>query len=217
MKKAFLTAALLGLAAQAQADPCTGYAADARQASADTYDPGAISQVVLNIVVQALEANLPNGCTSAPISLRARTGAIMLRNGGSVLVAVPTRSNFTGRITPNEVDLNGNARGQIVRDGMIQLGFLDIAAGQFVPPGNYVTELDLTVGDAPPRPIQLIVRVMPSMRFESSGGGALSLGEVSDGGEARSSFFYRSNASLAVTARSDLGGRVQHVDCPSIV
>ncbi len=210
MKKIFLAALCLASASQALAAPCAGYSADARQTSADTYDPSSITQVVLNLVVQAQDRDLPNGCTSAPVSLRARSGTIALRNGATTLLATASRSNLTGRITPSEVDLNGNARGDIVRDGMVQLAFLDIAAGQFVPPGNYVADLDLIVGDATPRPIQLIVRVMPSMRFEGSGGGALSLGELSDGGEARSTFFYRTNASLAVTARSDHGGRLQH-------
>lgn len=213
MRGIVLLAVLFGgaNATTALAQPCRSYSADARQTTGETYDPANVSREVVRLEVRSLDDDLHTGCTSAPVSVRASQGTIQLRNGGTILNSEFIRSARTARITSSQVDLTGNAQGDIVREGQVGLDFLAIAPGQFVPPGTYVANLELVVGDAAPQPFQVAVLVSPSMRFElGTTEGTLDLEELTNGSEASSTFYYRTNASLSVTAYSDHGGRLRH-------
>ena len=218
----FLAVAALvsvGSATAAMAKSCGAYNASASQVSGDAYDPADTSGQIVVVQVQSLEASLANGCTSVGVSLATPdSSAIQLLKGAQVLSASLISSNYTGNITSDEVHLNGNARNSIVGDGSVNVNFLSVPAGQFVPAGDYVANLELRVGDAAPAPFQVIVNVAPSLRFigdASDGVIDLSLGEVSNGAQASSTFFYNTNASLSVTARSDHLGNLQHEDGPA--
>ena len=206
-----LPAALLW-AVPAVSASCDGVATDVRQTSGDTYDPASITRQLIGVSVRRLDEGEAD-CADARIVLKGRSGVILLRNGGDILRTEFIRSRHVGRISPSEIELHRNALGQTARGGL-SIDLMEIGEGQFVPPGEYTAVLEIQSGSEPPRSFQLAVRVMPSIRFESTDGGSrtLSLGELRDGGEARSTFFYRTNASLRVTARSDHGGVLQHID-----
>jgi hypothetical protein len=198
--------------ARAEPPPCPGYAAIARQTGNASYDPSSLVVTPVSVNLRLFEGDISPACIATPVTLASRNGTIRLMRNGEALEARLVQSAQSGVVTPVSFRLSERATTELVRAGSTNLVLLQIDPGQYVSPGDYLVSLDVNVGDATPRPIDLIVRVEPAMRFvgNNASGGSLSLGEVSDGGEAVDRFFYRANSAFSVTAISDHKGNLVH-------
>ena len=209
---AALLLAVAAVPARADSPACAGYAAVARQTGNASYDPSGITPSVVTISLRLLDRDVPVACAAVPVVLASRNGTIRLARSGDALAAHLVSSPQSGVVTPVSYRLSEVATTELVRNGVTNLVLLQIDSGQFLAPGDYLASLDLIIGNASPQPLDLIVRVAPAIRFvgTSLAGGALSLGEVSNGGEARDRFYYRTNSAVAVTAISDNHGQMVH-------
>lgn len=204
-----IAAAFLLPAAPAQAARCDSYAVRAGQSGTDSYDPAQVLPALVSVNLMATERTDP-GCTSAAVTIESVDGRpIELVSGNTRLTGRLVRSSKVGNLRPEAVSINGNGRNDILGAGL-DLDFLEIDAGQFVPAGIYRADLTATVGDGVPVPFSIEVNVQPSMRFVDTGMRDLSLGEVSNGSSVSSNFAFRTNAMLSVVARSDNGGNLLH-------
>ena len=206
-----LASSLLGTA-PALAQPCTGYTADAQQQSGLAYDPTEVTPQLVQVLIRTKDVDLDNSCQSQRIESRPlnNSGKITLRGSGATLRWEPFRSSDTASVAPAAITLTGNSRRQLLSDGQVLIDLFQVQAGQYVPPGDYIADVELAIGQRDARPFQITVRVVPALRLVSSAIQSLSLGEVSDGGEAESTFFYQSNALIRIIARSDNRGVLVH-------
>lgn len=202
--------ALLVSAFVGSASACEGYTVNTVQSAGQSYDPAQLTTQLVQISIYA--DGMAQDCAPLAVSVRPRGGAgrIALQRLGDSLQAQPVRSAFVASAAASEIEITLAARRDLAREGRILLDLLEIEAGQFVPVGDYVADLEWVVEGQAPHPFQVAVRVEPSVRFVGDGVRQLSLGEVSDGGEARSTFLYATNANLRVSARSEHGGQLQH-------
>jgi hypothetical protein len=206
---ACIAATLACQTTSAHAARCDSYAVRANQSGSDSYDPAQVLPALVTVSIAAIEQT-EQGCLSAQVTLASIDGRpIELVNGATRLTGRLVRSNRVGNLRPEEVSINGNGRNDII-DGGLELDFLEVDPGQFVPAGTYRADLNVTVGDAAPVPFSVELTVQPSMRFVDTGMRDLSLGEVSNGSSVSSNFAYRTNAMLSVVARSDNGGTLLH-------
>lgn len=207
---ALAAAALLASAFGGSALACEGYSVDTVQSAGQSYDPAQLTTQLVQISIHA--DGMAQDCVPLAASVRARGGAgrIVLQRLGDSLQARPVRSALVASANATEIEITTVARRDLAGEGRILLDLLEIDAGQFVPVGDYVADLEWVVEGQAPHPFQIAVRVEPSVRFVGDGVTQLSLGEVSDGGEVRSSFLYATNANLRVSARSEHGGRLEH-------
>lgn len=215
MKMPVLGAAVLAvIALSSPALACERYAVQTIQQGGDTYDPAQLTGSLVRLTVET--PALSEACAALNASIRPRDGAgrIALRRMGDVLTGRPVVSSAVGRANPSQIEIASAARQALARDGRVTLDLFQIDAGQFLPVGDYVAELEWVVEGHDPQPVDVRVRVEPSVRFVGDHVRRLSLGEVSNGGEARSRFFYATNASLRVTAHSQHRGRLQHENGP---
>lgn len=212
---ATLAAALIAAqSAPAVAARCDSYGVRASQTGSNSYDPALVLPTLVTVNIASTEQTA-RGCTSASVTLASVDGRVIeLVNGSTRLTGRLVRSNRVGALRPESVSINGNGRNDILGGGM-ELDFLEIDAGQFVPAGIYHADLIVTVGDGAPVPFGIELTVSPSIRFVDTGTRDLSLGEVSNGSAVSSNFAYRTNAMVAVTARSDNGGTLLHERGPA--
>lgn len=202
------------IAISSPASACDRYVIQTLQQGGETYDPAQLTGQLVRLTVETLD--LSDTCAALSVSIRPRDGAgrISLRRMGDVLSSRPVASSAVGRANAFEIEIAPGARQALARDGRVTLDLLQIDAGQFLSVGNYAAELEWVVEGHDPQPIDIRVRVEPSVRFVGDHVRRLSLGEVSDGGEARSRFFYATNANLRVTAQSQHRGHLQHESGP---
>jgi hypothetical protein len=209
-KPVFSLVALAAIGASTPVWSCDRYEVQTLQQGGDTYDPAQLTERLIRLVVQAPEADQDCAALSAVVRPRDGAGGISLRRMGETLESRPVGSPAVARANTSMIEISPAFRQTLFRDGQIAFDLLRIDPGQFVPVGDYVAELEWVVDGQEPQPLDIRVRVEPSVRFVGDDVRRLSLGEVSDGGEASSRFFYATNASLRVTARSQNNGRLQH-------
>lgn len=197
-----------------QAAPCATYEADAVQVGERTYDPADPGFKVVTVQLERNPEQLDNSCQSAEIKITEQAGySIALRNGSHELNTRFVRSPRFAQPADNLIRLTGIARRDMIRDRVLLLDMLEAPSGQFVPPGEYSADLAMRVGSGPPVSFRVSLFVAPSVTLLDGGASRnLSLGDVSDGGFARSDFLYRTNSSLLVTAYSDNRGTLLHED-----
>jgi hypothetical protein len=214
-----IAAPLAGLALAwghaAAAAPCTGYPLSGSQTSGHSYEPASpVTELVQIALVPAGVSE--NGCTSVKVEITQEdAGPIRLVGPGGTLLARLVRSSLTGQVNDRSVDINGQGRGDLARGRPVTLDFLEIQAGQFVAPGDYISALAVTSGAGQRTPVPVVVRVEPSVRLingSESGVGNISLGDPTDGATATATFYMRTNAGVAITARSFNRGRMVHRD-----
>lgn len=207
---AIVASALLAVQpAPASAARCDSYDVRASQTGSNSYDPALVLPTLVTVNIASIDRT-DRGCTSAAVTLTSVDGRpIELINGATRLTGRLVRSNRVGALRPESVSINGNGRNDIL-DGGMELDFLEIDAGQFVPAGTYRADLIVTVGNGAPVPFGVELTVAPSIRFVDTGTRDLSLGEVSNGAAISSNFAYRTNAMVSVIARSDNGGTLLH-------
>lgn len=215
----FLIALLFG-ANPAFAQPCTGYVADVRQVSGQTYDPAQVSTSNVELEIRRVDRDLEPACANVAVRIRPRAGGVIaLERNGTDIPANFVQSSAVASANRTEVTLSASARAAIATDRGARFALIGFSSGQFVPPGEYVAELELLVGDSPPRPFTLAVTVAPSLRFvgeAESGSLRISLGEVSNGATGSSTFFFRTNASLRLSITSENAGVLMHSENPAL-
>lgn len=200
------------VALPANATECTPTEFVARQTSGTSYDPAGLSSVAVRISIDASGTRPGSECARQVLSLRARDDAarIELRGPHATLRSTLSRANAKGRTGGSEIELTPAALAELSRTGRIEVDLIDIEANQFSPAGDYRTDLDLLVDGVPSQTLELVVRVEPAVRLIGEATRQLSLGEVSNGSEVTSRFFYASNSAVNIRARSQHGGYLQH-------
>ncbi len=194
-------AALLGLglageaAALAQGNACPGgYRVAGRQSSGQSYDPNQANRTVLQITLEAAGGPIPNGCTSAPVTITPQSGAaFVFTNGSDQLGFVQLNSQLVSQANVTRFELSGNARGRLVRGEAVTIDLFEISAGQFPAAGEYRGTVLVQVDDALPQAVLFTIAVRPAIRFLAEQGAIsrdLSFGEVSAGSVIRTAVFY---------------------------
>lgn len=201
------------LAATAISSPtlaCDGYTVNAVQVGDQSYDPAQVTPQLVQVAVEI--SSMPRDCVQLGLTLRAKddAGRIALRRAGDFLQSRPVRSSRSLSANEREIRFSADARRDLAEGERIIVDLLEIPSGQFQPIGDYIAEMEWVVEGRPSQSFQIAMRVEPTVRFVGDAVRRLSLGEVSDGGEATSTFFYATNANLRITARSEHGGRLQH-------
>ncbi len=214
----YFAIAILSLAASstAYAKQCPGYEASADQDGDLTYSPADVRQGRVSVEIRLADPDVPRNCNQIEVAIVAQDGGLItLQKGGETLPATFIRSPSVLRVDGNGVALAPAARNSLLNNGMIRVDFLAIESGNFVTPGVYAADLELVVGDNAPVPFTVTLLVEPGVKLLATNGTqTLSLGEVSEGASVSTQFFYRTNASLNITARSDNQGRLVHEDGP---
>jgi len=204
--------ALASCASTLNAMPCKDYEATAFQTGALTYNPAEDVIVPVSIQLERIGKDIDRSCTSVPVEITDQAGLrIELRNGATVLEARFIRSSDFEQPSDNLVRLTGKARRDLVENGRIAIDLLSVAPGQFVPPGEYASNLSLLVGSGPPTTFRVSIIVEPTIKLLTGGvTKQLSLGDISGGSRVTSDFLYRTNSSVLVTAQSVNGGALVH-------
>ena len=199
---------------------CPGYALSLVQDEGLEYDPASPVDERVSLRISSSAGALDADCEDTPVIIEpapTEPTPIRLRNGASALTTSLVSSGVVTR-SGRSLVLTASARAELVQGRSVTVPLADIEGGQFRRAGAYTTQLEVSAGDTV-QPFTVETVVQPVMRFEAaSAGGAQSmdLGELTDGSVTRTSFFYRTNADLAVTAASENGGRLIHEDGPSV-
>lgn len=191
-----------------------GYTVTARQASGQTYDPIESTRAILRINLQPNATDIPQGCTSLPVTITPQSSSTFaFTNGGNTIGFTQINSNLVSQANVTRFELNGNARGQLVRGNAIDVDLFEITAGQFLAAGEYQGSVLVQVGDGLPTPVLFTITVQPAIKFVIENGSLnkeLSFGEVTNGASVRSIVFYQSNAAVLITIQSQNQGAMVH-------
>ena len=211
-----LWAGVLGDAAalaQGQGACPQGYRITGRQSSGQTYDPNQANRTVLQITLQAAE-NVPQRCTSAPVTITPQSGAaFVFANGSYQLGFVQLNSNLVSEANVTRFRLAGNARSRLVRGEAVTIDLFELSAGQFPAAGEYRGTVLVQVGNALPQAVLFVITVRPAIKFLAEQGALtrdLNFGEVSAGSVIRTAVYYQSNAAANITIQSQNRGRLVH-------
>jgi len=207
---------ILATATAAPSAACPGYALTVSQEAGLEYNPGAAVDERLSVRLSSAAGPLDAACAAVPVVIApaaAESLPIRLSNGSSQLGSEVVSSAVAVR-SGRSLVLSDSARNDLVAGRSIVVPLGDIRAGQFRRSGAYQAQIDITSGNAT-QPLSLVSRVMPVMRFEASsrdGVENIDLGDLTRGARSTATFFYRTNADMAVTATSDNGGQLVHED-----
>ena len=213
MIKHFITGlALASIGSAALAMPCSDYDAAAFQTGEQSYDPAENVVLPVSIQIERVGDDLDRRCIRVPVEITDQAGLrIQLRNGASTLRARFVRSSAFAQPGDNLVRLTGQARRDLVVNKRTGFDLLSVLPGQFVPPGEYAANLNLQIGAGPPASFRVGIMVEPSIKLlTGQATQQLSLGEIGNGSRVSSDFLYRTNSSVAVSARSANNGALVH-------
>ncbi|GAD59580.1 hypothetical protein IWC96_12490 [Brevundimonas sp. BAL450] len=211
---------ILASAAVAPAPGCSGYALTVSQETGHEYNPGAAVDERMSLRLSSAAGVLDAACVAVPVVIApapAESLPIRLTNGSSQLGTDVAASSVAVR-SGRSLVLSESARNDLVAGRAVVVPLGDVRSGQFRRSGVYQAQIDVTAGDTT-QPLTLASRVMPVMRFEASsrnGVENIDLGDLSRGSRTTATFFYRTNADMAVTATSDNGGMLVHEDGPAL-
>lgn len=195
---------------------CVGYELTVTQEAGQEYDPGNAVDARLSLRLSSTAGPLDAACQAVPVVITpgaAETLPLRLSNGSSQLGSSLAASSVVSR-SGRSLVLSDSARNDLVAGRSVVVPLGDVNAGQFRRSGMYQAQVDVTAG-ASTQPFTLASRVMPVMRFEAGsrdGVENMELGDLSRGSRSTATFFYRTNADMAVTATSENGGRLVHED-----
>ncbi len=191
-----------------------GYRISGRQSSGQSYDPNQANRTVLQITLQAAGSAIPNGCTSAPVTITPQSGAaFVFANGSYQLGFVQLNSNLVSQANVTRFELAGNARSRLVRGEAVTIDLFELSAGQFPAAGEYRGTVLVQVGNDLPQAVLFVITVRPAIKFLAEQGATtqnLSFGEVTAGSVIRTAVFYQSNAAANITIQSQNRGRLVH-------
>jgi len=200
--------------AQGNAACPTGYDVTARQASGQSYDPNEATRLIVRINLQPLSADLPQGCTSLPVTITPQSGSTFsFTNGGNMIGFTQINSNQVSQANVTRFELNGNARDQLARGNAVDVDLFEIGAGQFLAAGEYQGALLVQVGGGLQVPVVFSITVRPAIKFAVENGAQqkdLSFGEVTRGSTIETTVFYQSNGAVSITIQSQNMGALVH-------
>lgn len=191
-----------------------GYSVTARQSSGQSYDPVEATRAIIRINLQPLAADIAPGCTSVPVTIIPQSSSTFaFTNGGSTVGFTQINSNLVSQANVTRFELNGNARGQLVRGNSVDIDLFEISAGQFLAAGEYQGSVLVQVGNGLPTPVLFTIFVQPAIKFVIENGSQqkdLSFGEVTNGATIQTTVFYQSNAAVMITIQSQNQGAMVH-------
>lgn len=191
-----------------------GYEVTARQSAGQAFDPNDMARSVLRISLQAVRADVPQGCRGQMVTITPQFGAsFALANGANTLDFTVINSGQVSQANAMRIVLSGQARNRLVDGETVDIDLFELTAGQFPVAGEYQGTILVQVGNGPQVPVVLTTNVRPAIRFAVENGSPIrdiDFGEVTAGVTIRSPVFYRSNAAVAVTIQSLNQGRMVH-------
>ncbi|MEM9781724.1 MAG: hypothetical protein AAF899_04530 [Pseudomonadota bacterium] len=203
--------------AAAQGGACAGLRITLSQSSIGAYD--ARENAALRLPVRLEAGDVPDACTDPDIILRPAGGGRLSYAGAS--------GTLDGRFVRDGGVRGNRTRAQLapflaerlLTDGAIDVDLGQVNTGQFVPPGLYRSELLIEVDGAVRGTADLAVDVAAVIAFArgtSSAAQTLDFGVLEPGRTVRTAFFFRSNASVQVTAISENRGRLVNDENPTL-
>lgn len=207
--------ALLALASAggAAASPCHLLPLALEQEIVTTYDARDGRPARVQTVLE-IDGPMPEHCAEPVIAIRTTDGTRpRLANGGGVLRAHFFRSDSSMQARTDGVALTRQAVARLLDERRLTLELVEIEPGQFVWPGIYSAAFTVSVDGAPGAPQQIGAEAVPVIALvngTSSTPTTLEFGILTPGKTVATSFFFRSNAAIRITAFSENGGRLLH-------
>lgn len=180
------------------------------QSGADTYDPAAMMGSLVRLLVQPNTGGQDCRVEASELRPRNGTGQIVFKRGDAQLRLRPISSSAYAYVGRDRVQLAARTLDQGGHVGAANLDLFEIEPGQFVPAGDYRAELHWVDATRTVQPLEMTVRVEPALRLIGDEVRRVPLGDVTQGAEARSRFFYITNADLRVTVNSHNNGQLVH-------
>ncbi len=210
---AFLLA-LAALPSAAGAASNCNYTINATQTGSQVYDPSALSGTIVQLTFSTSATGLANSCSNTPVTIKsADGGTFKFQFSGQQLSYTLLNSERVQGPTTTEIDLNGNAKKDMLSGTPVAVDLFSATPGQYVPAGSYDAHLLVTVGTAAPVPVVAHLVVESGFRFVPENGSTtktLSFGEVTNGAERSDTIYYQTNSALQIRATSLNNGVLVH-------
>jgi hypothetical protein len=212
--------AVAAVTSTAQAAVNCDYTINAVQAGSQVYDPASLTGSLVQLTFSTTTTGLPTSCSNVPVSITsADGGTFKFEFAGQQLAYTLVNSNRVEGPTNTEIDLNGNAKKDLLAGVPITIDLFNATPGQFVQAGSYDAHLLVTVGMKPPLPVVAHLLVEPGFRFVPENGSttkSMSFGEVTNGAERSDTIYYQTNAALQIRATSANNGVLVHESGPTL-
>jgi hypothetical protein len=212
--------ALAAITSTAKAAVNCDFTISAVQAGSQVYDPSSLTGSLVQLTFSTTTTGLPTSCSNVPVSIKsADGGAFEFVFAGQQLAYTLVNSNRVEGPTSTEIDLNGNAKKDLLGGTPVTVDLFNATPGQFVQAGSYDAHLLVTVGSKPPLPVVAHLLVEPGFRFIPENGSttkSMSFGEVTNGAERSDTIYYQTNAALQIRATSMNNGALVHELGPSL-
>ncbi|MBJ7447903.1 MAG: hypothetical protein JHC81_10250 [Brevundimonas sp.] len=205
----------------AEARTCPSINLNVQQVDGEGYDPGDYVDTPIRLRLQSATGRLNLACLLVPITIKAvgsQSFPFELSNGSADLDTDFDLSSNAFRLL-NQIRLTPSARAKIVAGEAVVVTVGEIDAGQFTRSGPYSAQVEIEAGDSL-RNLTVSTVVRPVMRLARSsadGVESIDLGDPRQGATGSTSFFYRSNADIALTVTSENQGKLVHTEGASTV
>ncbi len=218
--RTFITAivGILLSSSMAHAQACPGYSVRLDQMQGDIYDPAGVldTRVIIQLSVDGGDA--PAECAQLPAVISsgsvAEPVATAFRNPDSL-------QDLTGNYPGNQdaslaglrLELSLGARQRLVAGESVALNIVDLSAGQFRRGGSYTSLIQAQIGEGAPVSFNLTSDVVPVMQLLASsadGQETITLGDPTNGATGTTTFHFRSNTGVRVSASSLNNGHLRH-------
>lgn len=197
---------------------CQGLSVSLSQGRSEAYDPR--EQSPLRLPVQIRVGAVPEGCERPRIRFLPTTGGQLDFAGpGGRLNGRFARRTGDLRRDGNTARLTRPATERLLRTGSLEIDLAEILRGQYEAPGVYRKDVSVEIDGVLRGVFDLDVTVRPVIAFArgtSSRPVALDFAELEPGERVRTSFFFRSNATVEVTAISQNGGVLTNEANPAL-
>jgi hypothetical protein len=216
---ALLTFCALPSLAEAQA--CPSISLSVQQVEGVGYDAGDYVDTPVALRLQSTTGRLAQACMGVQIEIKpvgAQSFPFDLSNGSASLNTDFDRSASSFRVQ-NAIRLTPQARAQIVAGEAVTILIGEIDAGQYTRSGLYSAQVEIEAGDALQNTtVSTTVRpVMRLARSSADGVESIELGDPRNGATGSTTFFYRTNADIALTVTSEHQGKLVHTEGASTV
>ncbi len=208
-----LAIALLAWAPPASASPCHLLPLTLKQTISTTYDARDGRPARVQTVLE-IDGPVPEHCVEPLIAIQTTDGTRpRLSRGGTELRASFVPGEGSMQVRNDGVVLTRPAVEELLDKRRLTLELVEIEPGQFVWPDTYSAAFTVSIDGVPGAPQQIGAQAVPVIVLvngTSSTPTALEFGILSPGKTVSTSFFFRSNAAIRITALSENGGRLLH-------
>ena len=213
------TAALLAACAMpslADAKTCPSIRLTVQQISGQGYDPSSVTNTPIRLRLQSATGRLSPICALLPITIKAvgaRAFPFEFSNGSADLDTDFDISSNAFRLL-NQIRLTPSAQLRIAAGDAVDVNVGAIDPGQFARSGPYEAQVEIGAGDnVQPFTLSTTVRPVLSLRRSSADGvESIELGDPRNGATGSTSFFYRTNADVALSVTSENHGKMVHTE-----